>query len=371
MGYAPRIDRIDRNFIINSNMEFWQRVVGNTSTVNDATSANLYTADRFLCGRSGPTVKNFSIVRSTDVPSVSAAGGRIPYSYQFSCLTAIASPAAADIVQPLQTRLEGYDYADLYDKEVTFGVWVKLTAPSVTFPVTNFPMSMQTATHSYVTHVQIDANDTWQFVTFTLDMGTFGSVFDHNLALRVSMAGSTGTSSHASSLNTWLPEADRFAVSGSFNIMGFNTNVLKITGLRLVIGPSVEADAFMRAGRSRAEELLMCQRYYEKSYDTNVTPGSNTPVGLAMFASTVLNNYPAYIPFAVQKRDTPILSIWDRVGNSGKLTTMTGGAVYTDNVTTSPGTIPGHSNRAIAYNVAGQTGSFVASGFHWVAEAEL
>ena len=334
MGAGPRIDRLERNIIINGMMEFWQRVVGNTTTINDAAGGNTYTADRMVTGRAGATTKNYSIVRSTDVPTNIQAGGRLPYSYQASCLTALAAPAATDVLATLQHRIEGFDYAEkLYGKKATFGMWVKLTAPSVTFPVTNFPIAFQTNTHSYVTHVTITANATWQFVTATVDMGTFGSVFDSGLALRISIGSVAGTNYNVGSLNTWSA-GDFFNVAGSFNFMGFNTNVLRCAGLMLVEGEALNSGTLLRAGRNYAHELSLCQRYYEKSYEINTVPFTSTTNGGHVWSGTGVTSRPfTTVYFKTQKRTAvPAITTINTNGSNNQIRDTDGGLDFPANV---------------------------------------
>lgn len=358
---------LERNYIINGYMDFWQRVAGNTTTINDAAGGNTYTADRFLCGRAGPTTKNFSILRSADVPTVAQIGGVVPYSYQVNCLTAIPSLNVADTCSIMQTRLEGYDYSELHQKTITVGFWVKLTY-SGAFPVTNFPVSFQTSTMSYVAHVTINANNTWQFVKVTLDMGSNGTVFDQNMALRLTIGSSNGTNFQAGSLNAWVA-GDRFSHASSFNFMGANTNVVRIAGLCLVEGASLAGDVIMRAGGSRNRELALCQRYYEKSYNSDVAPVagfSNNGFTIVQASQSGINALSTTVYFKVHKRVAGTLTTWNNAsgGSGANFYHISGNADY--------------SNATVFQNGAScftlqmtSTGNQSEKFFHWACDAEL
>lgn len=276
---APRLERLDKNIIINGWMDYWQRVVGGTTTINDAAGGNTYTADRYLCGRAGSTTKNFSILRSTDVPTIAQAGGKAAYSYQVNFLTA-HTPAATDTCSVMQYRLEGYDYAKIHDKTVAIGFWIKLTS-TATFPITNFPVALNGTTHSYVTHVTINANNTWQFVKFQVPMGIFGTQFTTSLAMRLTIGSASGSNFQTATLNSWVSGPDYFNSSASFNLFSVNTNVMRVTGVTLIEGTTdmLNEGSMIRAGANISEELALCQRYYEKSYDLENTPGTITSQG--------------------------------------------------------------------------------------------
>ena len=59
MSLTPRLDRLDKNYIINGNFDFWQR---GTST----STSGVYLADRFRTSLSGGS---YVVSRSTDVPN--------------------------------------------------------------------------------------------------------------------------------------------------------------------------------------------------------------------------------------------------------------------------------------------------------------
>jgi hypothetical protein len=122
--------------------------------------------------------------------------------------------------------------------------------------------------------------------------------------------------------------------------------------------------------KSFAEELRDCQRYYEKSYDYAVAPGTDTFVGalgLKVWATTSYATHPVF--FKVTKRVTPTTaSIYSKTGAIGKIRNLTAG---TDLNASLNWTFSLSQNSTVAYvdNVSVTGGDDIM--FHWVVEAEL
>jgi hypothetical protein len=103
---------------------------------------------------------------------------------------------------------------------------------------------------------------------------------------------------------------------------GFNTlnATWQITGVQLEVG-SV-ATPFEH--RSYGEELAACQRYFFKSYDDGVTPGTVTEVGA--YYRTIDDGSPSYasvgpIRYPVTMRDTPTVTFYSpATGASARIT---------------------------------------------------
>jgi hypothetical protein len=135
----------------------------------------------------------------------------------------------------------------------------------------------------------------------------------------------------------------------------------EITGVQIELG---SATTFSRAGGTIQGELAACQRYYEKSYDQAQAPGGvNNYIGttnLTIGTATTGNLYLS-TSFAVVKRGTPTVTLYDGLGASGKVFKGANGknASITD-----------IGNRSFR---GGTTDTTSASelGYHWVAESEL
>lgn len=260
---APRIERLDLNGILNGGMDSWFRFYQTTPTVtvNTATGiAQSYVADRMGYGTAGSTVKNFTIARSTQVPTRAQVGELLNYSLQFSCVTAITSPAATDVVLPIRYRMEGRDYAKYHGKTSTFGFWIFVTS-SASFPI-QVPVAFGNTSRSYVTTVQVNANSTWQFCTVTVPFESSGSYsFDNSLGIQITIGAGAVGSNYLATPNTWS-SGDLYGVSGAFNVMGVNTNIMRVTGIGMVEGVGDLSGNFVRQGRTIQGEEYLLQRYF-------------------------------------------------------------------------------------------------------------
>ena len=76
--------------------------------------------------------------------------------------------------------------------------------------------------------------------------------------------------------------------------------------------------------RPYAEELALCQRYYEKAYEVGTAPGTVLAAAFAIYAFTY-GTYPTAVCwFKVQKRTSPTVVAYDLAGTVGKVTIDSG-----------------------------------------------
>lgn len=122
--------------------------------------------------------------------------------------------------------------------------------------------------------------------------------------------------------------------------------------------------------RPIGEELELCQRYYEKSYSIEDTPGSSTYDGIynVSFSANGNSDSVVSIRFKVEKRTSPTLTGYTNSGTVGNWT------YYRSGVSPSNGTITIDrqcTSSARLYVAVGA--SWVACDLwgHWVADAEL
>lgn len=115
-------------------------------------------------------------------------------------------------------------------------------------------------------------------------------------------------------------------------------------------------------------ELALCQRYYETNYGSGVYPGA-AQMNHGVNTGTATNNYIMLsTDFKVTKRDIPSITVYDAVGNSGKVTLESPAGTKTDNhtpsITAADRTTQGFRNWI---HNTGNSGYY----YNWVAIAEL
>jgi hypothetical protein len=291
-----------KNLAINGAFDFWQLVEGATSTVNTATQVtSTYAADMFAYQSTGATVKNYSVARSTNVPSQGQSGFVSTYSYLFTMITGIASPAAGDYVVPLSYRMEGLDYERIHAKTVTIGFWVNASVAGT------YSLSLGNAggNRSYVTTFTVSGSNTWQYISLTVPLDSSGGwAFDNTLGLVIYIGVIAGTTFQTSTLNTWQ--------AGAFLTSSTSTNYQATTGATLLVAQlsiaegiyGYTATGFSRQGASIGHELALCQRYIEVF-------GQSASVNRPVCMGTVTaSNTIAFIPgFSVKKRANPVATV--------------------------------------------------------------
>ncbi|MBP2482882.1 hypothetical protein J3A72_003174 [Stenotrophomonas sp. PvP093] len=176
-----------------------------------------------------------------------------------------------------------------------------------------------------------------------------------------SVSGKTAGANNSLACTFWVSAGSNWNTrSGS---LGSQTGDVHFTQVQLESGST--ATGFER--RHPAIELVMCQRYYEKSYNLSDTPGASVNQGREAHAYTGVqaNTGWATVRFSQRKRTTPAVTIYPANTSGGS----------PGNVAQNDGSITGAAvENAGSYGVqvawSNQAGKFGAW-FHWVADAEI
>ncbi len=136
-------------------------------------------------------------------------------------------------------------------------------------------------------------------------------------------------------------------------------DVIYITDVQLELGSG--ASSFQR--RLHAEEVALCQRYYEKSYNQAVIPATSTEAGAVRLTDPVAAGSVS-IQYRVTKRAAPTMAGYSTTGAITKYRDLTSGADF-DITLEDIGDSGCHASLA----TSGAIDEF--KGFHWTAEAEL
>ena len=246
MSLTPRLDRLDKNYIINGGMDFWQRATSSTTVDSQ------YVADRFVPSTFGGQVTTTS--RSSDIPNTN----NIKYSYQVQVGTANVSPSSGQHLT-IRHHIEGNDFLQIKGKTFTLGFWVKSSLPGIYSVV--FGNASQD--RSLIKEYTINAADTWEYKTITVLHDSSGSwSYDTGRGLSLTFALMAG-SSYRFSPNSWQ-SVSALSSTSQVNFAATVGNIFRITGISLTEGDkALDFNQFVRAGGTFAQELTLCQRYYQ------------------------------------------------------------------------------------------------------------
>ena len=310
-----------RNRIINGNMYVAQR--GTSATVTAGTtvptaSTGYPCVDRWFVYSTGANVTAAQVAGATNNKNLLQ-------------VTGAASVTAVGIGQ----RIEQLNSYDLAGQTCTLSV-----------NIANSLLTTVTWTASYATTAD----------TF----GTIGTPTKTQIA--------TGTFTVTSTLtqytvNIAVPAAATTGVEILFTVGAQTSGTWQIGNAQLEVG--TVATPFER--RLYGQELALCQRYYEKSYNnsvavpTAVTAGTGQLFVNAISSGATVNT----VNFAVSKRASPTVILYDNGGTSGKNSYYTTGWI-------NGGTATINTALEKGFNLTlGGTGTLVYFNADWSASAEL
>ena len=312
---ANLTNRTNKNLIINGGMTIAQRGVSSTT-------GGYQTVDRIEVG--------FADTDENPTQSqVDVASGTTPYTsgfrkaYRITNGNQTSGAGTSDIID-IKYSIESQDLANsgwnytTSSSNVTLQFWIKSSVAQNFFGhlVTNDGTSQ-----NYPFETGSLSADTWTKITKTIS-GNSNLTFnnDNGQGLYVdAIRGFDGTDRTGSmSLNAWAAYNSSVRTPDQTSTW-YTTNdaTLEITGLQLEVG-SVATDF---EHRSFAQELDLCMRYYQKSYEYAVAPGtatSNDSVRQSDYAS--INYAGFHVPFMTTMRDNPTVTLYSTTsGATGKM----------------------------------------------------
>jgi len=304
----------NRNLIINGAMLVAQR--GTSST-----SAGYTTVDRFVFSWSGTD-------ESPTQEQADVASGTTPYSlgfrksYKVTNGNQTGGAGSSDYVRFYQViesqniASSGWNYVSS-SSNITLSFWIK---SSVAQNFYGYFLTQDGSAQMYPYETGSLSADTWTKVTKTIpgnsnlqfdndaNQGFYfflwpfaGTDFTNNSATNDAWTAYSGTARMKDATSTWYTTNDA---------------TLEITGVQLEVG-SVATDF---EHRSFGEELALCQRYYQQSYQTGTSAGTNTATNAINWYPDATTNYSS-VSFGLPcvMRTQPTVTIYSRTGASGKI----------------------------------------------------
>jgi len=300
-----------KNRIINGAMVIDQRNAGASVT---PTTDGTFSVDRWRCGLS--VTSKFSVQQNAG--SVTPPAGFTNY-LGVTSLSGYTVGLSENF--RISQSIEGFNTADLgwgtvNAQTVTLSFWVRSSLGPGTF---GGAIKNSAETRVYPFNYSISASNTWEYKTITIPGDTTGTWVGATNGNGLGVHFSLGTGATVSGTAGAWQGGNLFSATSAVSVVGTNTATWYITGVQLEKAPQATAFDYRDYGR----ELIMCQRYYEKSYDLDAVPGTNSLPGLT-YASVGSNLVPnAYgfmtMVFRVTKRAIPTMKIYNPGGTVNKV----------------------------------------------------
>lgn len=323
---------IPKNYLINSNFDFWQRGNAPTSTTTVANTLSTYFADRWYVKNSLGTngVITYSQIAGTTVGSLFAA------KIQITTAPTAAQANGCELYQVLPNDQS----IELYQQVISGSAQIKALGN-----VTQVGIQFAYATGEVKPTLFLGSEQLVNVNTSTFSPGQIAN----------QSVGSLPTTSGVVGIRI------RIRTVSTGNTYDLNNGFI-VEQAMLNLGPTVAN--YSRGGRTMSDELQACQRFYEKSYDTPVAPGSINLNGAEAYnTGAIAGAVFSGVRFKVTKWASPTITAYSpATGTSGQIRNVTDG---TDVAVTFP--ILGQSGvRASWTNVANKNWSL-----HWAADSEI
>ena len=218
--------------------------------------------------------------------------------------------APNDTSTKLQYGIEGQDMAHAMwgtssAKQCAFSFYVRCSQTG-TFCIW---LTSTDTNYNYIIEYTISAANTWQRVTHTIPgptSGTFNTDTSAGCKFYFIIAGHAASGTYGGGTKNVWNTSGRWTSNQSTAMSANAGATWDITGIQFEVGDTATPFEY----RSYAEELLRCQRYYQKSYDHSVVPGTATYIGCSRGESINANTIDICPRFKVDMRVTPTVQIY-------------------------------------------------------------
>lgn len=353
------LDKALVNPVINGDMEVWQR-----GTTFAAIASGTYSADRWKWEFTGTGSAN--IDRSTNIPATPNPSNKLfNYSLQVGVGVADAAIAAGDFYM-FGTKIEGYNWRHFAQRPMVLKFFVR-AAKTGTHCVA---LRNSGVDRSFVAEYTVNTFDTWEekmvFISASPSSGTWNTT--NGVGLDIWFPLTAGSTFHTTP-GTWQT-GNFLGTSAIVNEMDNVANTFRITGVQLYLSNNSIDHPFKY--RTFNEELELCQRYYQKSFELGTTPasavGPNT--GEHMCAQHGGASSGVRLPpliFRPEMRAAPTVTLFnpDAAGSEMRNQTLAANDTSTSTVWAST-----KSARVTATSTAGAAVNNLHA-IHWTAAAEL
>lgn len=330
---AHKAETAYTNYLINGAFDIWQRGTNFAPTIN-----HTYTADRWRLSRSGSNIAGLFVSQ--------VSGERSQYAMAFGRSNGDSNTSQYAIGQQIEQSIA----AQLRGEKVTLSLWARkgsgFTGASARIRLYIYTSDLDNP--AIVSSGKMGSSDTVDNINRWVDLTD--ELQRHTV---------TGTLSDTiNSLLVVISVEDPSGVAG-------DNDYVHIEQVQLIAGD----DSIPFQPRLVASELLLCQRYYQKSYALDRVPGSIVDSGREVLISqnTQYFGRSKRVQLFMPMRVTPTVTLYsNKSGEPGKVYNNTQSVdIYGD-----AGNVMDNSFMAGALS-----GSDISVGdtltFHWTADAEI
>jgi|14BtaG_2_1085337.scaffolds.fasta_scaffold28847_2 hypothetical protein len=347
----------NRNLIINGDMVHDQRSNGSVF----ATSGDTYgTCDRW----------SLQYSNNSRFTGQQVSDGPVGFDKSLKAEVTSYFTVSSDKYFIVEQAIEGYNTSSLSwgssnAKAISISFWVKASVTGT------YSIALRNSdfTRSRVEEYTINTANTWEYKTITTPGDTTGTYNTTNgVGIRLVFDLGVG-SDFEETAGTWVA-GNKFSTSNSVRLIETQDATWQITGVQLEVGS--KATPFEH--ESYGQTLAKCQRYFQKSYEINVVPGTvhTAPSGLITHYGSTDNsgNIVFQTDFRCEMRTVPTIIFYANDGSQGTVYTARSG---------SSGNTTGHTYRrstrgTCGYGRAGTTAASYVVAYveaHYTASAEL
>jgi len=263
-----------------------------------------------------------AVVTSAQLAAASFPSALPGYSFghQLKATTALSSPANGDYALH-RWHIEGYRVARLGwgaagAQPLAYAFQFYSTASGTAF----VKFSNSDKSRNYYKEITVAAG--WNFFSGTITGDTSGTWDKSNGNGLIIEVFSAGKAASPVAPGAWT-STNTTQTTSSTNLLGTNNNLTIMTGL--IVLPGIELPSSDRAPlimRPFDQELTLCRRYWEASYDYGTPPGAGTTAGwcnLYLPAAAGTGEAHLSVRYQVPKRASSTVTLYDNVGTAGKV----------------------------------------------------
>lgn len=321
----------------------WQR-----GTSFPSAKDNEFTADRWRVINTGNTAQvtvtkdDIDFPTGSIVPTLSTASLKIKADSNYS-------PATTSTLG-IATTICGFDFVKIAQEMFTISFKVKTPV------IGTFNVAVRNGGRDrYFVGEYTTTSTDWESHSVTVAASPTNGTWNYTngIGAEIIFTITAGAGTNAGAVDTWLT-GDSTSTSTAGSPTFFAGAEFGID--QIMIERGSVASAFVP--RSFADELLLCQQYFEKSYNWDVKPGTNTNEGRS---GVMMYAFPGTaqvsIPFATAKVKVPTIKLYKTDGTPNDWDFMSG--VSATNIGTS------------GFNVLGSANITGWGSGHWVADSEI